>query len=199
MVTPEVHRSDWVSWELNLAAYREVLLRHDFVVPALREPTPIPRLVAHKSYVDVQCDPGTAATRLLAGTGAGAPVPVGSLPKDAVKLIAGVVPKPGKKFSTRRLEEAFWALPWGPAGKFRSFPLANRYHGVSIAKTRVVVGGDNEERDCLTVVDEDGSVSLSETSYTPGNRPVLAAALVLMKIGLFVQFAYTFASLDVRR
>ncbi len=196
VVTPEVHKSLWVPWELNLAAYREVqILRRDFVVPALREPTLLPRLVAHKSHVDVQCDPATAATRLVAARGAAAPVLARALPKNAVKLTARLFPKPGKKFSTRKLEEAFWGASVGREGKARSFPLANRYHGVSVAKTRIVVGGDNDERDCLTVVDEDGSVSLSEMSYTPGDRPVLDAAQVVMKIGLFVQFAYTFSQL----
>lgn len=141
----------------------------------------------------MQGDVVAAVTSLLGATGVGIPAPAPSIPANAVKLLIRLLPKAGEKFSTRRLEEAFWGATVGTGGRIRSFPLANRYHGVSVARTRVVVGGDQGERDSVTVLEEDGSVSVAETTYAPGATPILGTQQVVMNLGLFTQFAYTFA------
>lgn len=188
VVTPEVHTSKWVPWELNIATYREIQdLRRTFVVPGTRVASQPVRMVAHKNHIDMT---GTAAVaaRNLAGLVGGSSAAVPSLPTDVHVVIMEMVPSGGATFSTRRLEEAFWDAAT-PSRPYSFFPAALRGHWLSVGPDNIAVGLDETDRTTSTMISANGSVRVVETNFSGAQSPVVQATLLVRKIARFVSFA----------
>jgi hypothetical protein len=194
LVTPEIHRSSWVNWELAAATYREVEdLKRTFVIPALRGRTPRPRLVAHKNSLDFDCAPDEAASRLSVAVGGPTRV-IPELPPNACGLTMCIKPLGEMRISARRLEDAFWAAAFGNGrGVFRYFPAVTRGVGVSVGSDRVVVSSGDGERDTICGLESTGLVTVREVCYASAPPPYLEGKLLVQKIAMFIQFAWSFA------
>jgi len=190
VVTPEVHTSKWVPWELNIATYREIqVLGRTFVLPGTRVPTAAVRMIAHKNHLDLTASPHDAA-RALAALAAGGPSPaVPALPSDAHVVIMEMAPPAGGAFSTRRLEEAFWKEAMPGAHPYSFFPAALRGHWLSVGPDRVVIGLDETVRNTSTILSSDGSVRVAEMNFSGAQHPVVQGALLVRKIARFIKLA----------
>lgn len=186
IVTPEVHASKWVPWELNVATYREIeTLGRTFVLPGTRVPTTPVRLLAHKNHIDMTGSADDAALLLAALVG-GLPAQAPSLPIDAHAVVMEMKPVAGGTFSTRELEEAFWsAIP--EARHYSFFPAAIRGHLQSVGPANVVIGLNEGERSTSTILSRDGSVRIAETNFSGEQCPVVLGALLVRKIARFIK------------